>query len=427
MWIKGLARRRSVAERVGSRRRSQDKRQSVRHRGLRIEQFEERMLLSVAPTTVNDVLINQIGALAPQALTSRAVATDNNGDFVVAWQQYDFNSAGGADSNIYGRYYTNAVQRIDLPAGTQSMALRYNGNAIEELSISAETKPFTAVSDASNDVAGSFQLTYTDPSSNKPYTGTVTGFDEDNNSLTGNAAAISQALGTMASSMTADGITALNGATVQAIDATDYQINFGNASGGNWQPLLTATYDDGSGNSTFTSGFLPAVEVTMVRQPNATVIIPVSSDASVTAANIQYAFSQTSATFDIAPTVFSQTHLAPYGVPATPDDGTAERVGHVAKRDGVRRYVYRWRGVGGSAVDDGLGPDDISSDGQCDGADPQAVERRVSRERPGGARPERAGLAVLQPEQPAGGDGPGRRFRGHLGERGARFGESRQR
>ena len=29
----------------------------------------------------------------------------------------------------------------------------------------------------------------------------------------------------MASLMTADGITALNGATVQAIDATDYQIN----------------------------------------------------------------------------------------------------------------------------------------------------------------------------------------------------------
>ena len=101
MWIKGLARRRLVAERVGSRRRSQDKRQSVRHRGLRIEQFEERMLLSVAPTTVNDVLINQIGALYPQAPTSRAVATDNNGDFVVTWQQYDFNSAGGADSNIY--------------------------------------------------------------------------------------------------------------------------------------------------------------------------------------------------------------------------------------------------------------------------------------------------------------------------------------
>ena len=93
MWIKGLARRRLAAERVGSRRRSQDKRQSVRHRGLRIEQFEERMLLSVAPTTVNDVLINQIGALAPQAPASRAVATDNNGDFVVAWQQYDFNSA----------------------------------------------------------------------------------------------------------------------------------------------------------------------------------------------------------------------------------------------------------------------------------------------------------------------------------------------
>ena len=59
MWIKGLARRRWVAERVGSRRRSQNRRQPLRHRGLRIEQFEERTLLSVAPLNTNDVLINQ--------------------------------------------------------------------------------------------------------------------------------------------------------------------------------------------------------------------------------------------------------------------------------------------------------------------------------------------------------------------------------
>ena len=59
MGIKGLAGRRCGAEHVASRRRNQARRQPLRHRGLRIEQFEERMLLSVAPTTVNDVLINQ--------------------------------------------------------------------------------------------------------------------------------------------------------------------------------------------------------------------------------------------------------------------------------------------------------------------------------------------------------------------------------
>ena len=314
MGSKKLAGRHWVAEQIGSRRGNQRKRQALRHRGLRFEQFEERTLLSVAPTTIDDVLVNQTGALSPNALSGRAVAGDNNGDFVVTWSQTDTNGAGGQDTNIYARYYTNAVQRIDLPTGTQSIALRYNGNAIEKLSVSAETQPYTDVYDNGvNDVWGFFYLTYTDPVSGQSYTGTVNNFDELAGSPSFNAASIKQALDDMASL----GATALVGATVQGIDASDYQINFGPASGGNWQPLLVATYDDGSGANTL-QGFLPAVEVSMVRQPNTTTIIPVSStNASLTVQNIENAFSQISPTFDIAPTVFSQTFLATYGTPAT--------------------------------------------------------------------------------------------------------------
>ena len=257
MGIKGFARRRWVAERVGSRRRNQGRRQPLRHRGLRIEQFEERMLLSVAPVNVTDQLINQVATgsqylgdmvstqdqAAPGTnyngtgttvtpVTGQSVATDNKGDFVVVWTRYDntTDSLGNtiSDANIYARYYTDAVQRIDLPVGAKSFKLQYNGNEIQKLSISAGTQPFQSFPDS---ISGSFDLTYTDPSSGNSYTSTVNNYDEYN-PPTYNATLISDALNNIASQMTFDGLTALNGVTVQAIDADNYQINFGNASGG---------------------------------------------------------------------------------------------------------------------------------------------------------------------------------------------------
>ena len=146
-----------MGTKVGLRRRNQGRRTPLRHRGLRIEQFEERMLLSVAPQPPTRCLSTRAAHSNTSAPTGQAVAGDNNGDFVVTWQQYDNNGAGGTDSNIYARYYTNAVQRIDLPAGLSAgttIGLQYNGNAVEKISISAETKPFTNVYDSSNNVAG---------------------------------------------------------------------------------------------------------------------------------------------------------------------------------------------------------------------------------------------------------------------------------
>ena len=117
---------------------------------------------------------------------------------------------------------------------------------------------------------------------------------------------------------------ALADVTVDASDADTFLINFGAASGGLPYGLL------GVGNTSL-SGFLPAVNVTMVREPGTTVVIPVSqTDPSVTAANIEYAFQQPSVTaaavtgyptgatnFNIAPIVFSPDTLHPYGTPDT--------------------------------------------------------------------------------------------------------------
>ncbi len=138
-------------------------------RRLMIDALEQRMLLSVSPVNVNDMLVNQAlitppltttansGSLAPTipwymdaaANFGRSVAVDNNGDFVVTWQSVDpvgvNDPATGkelTDSNIYARYFTNAIQRIDLPADATSIVLQYNGNAVEKLSFSTGTALF---------------------------------------------------------------------------------------------------------------------------------------------------------------------------------------------------------------------------------------------------------------------------------------------
>ena len=187
MRIKGIARRRSVAEQVGSRRRSQGRRQPLRHRGLRIEQFEERTLLSVAPLNTLTMCSSISRSLPPTIwfskrtadgetsstltpmLAGKSVATDNNGDFVVTWQQNDAvgitDPATGqpmTDANIYARYYTDAVQRIDLPAGLpvslySTTATRFrNCRLAHEHAVRGPGKHATAVGHAV--VAGTFDF-----------------------------------------------------------------------------------------------------------------------------------------------------------------------------------------------------------------------------------------------------------------------------
>ena len=133
-------------------------------RRLMIDQLEERTLLSISAGGVTDQLINQGTVNLPAQLTTptnpsqitqamvtgKSVATDNNGDFVVVWSQddgvYDANgnaiidpSTGlpMADDNVYARYFTEDMQRIDIPTGISSFQIHYGGDEIQQLTISA--------------------------------------------------------------------------------------------------------------------------------------------------------------------------------------------------------------------------------------------------------------------------------------------------
>ncbi len=98
---------------------------------------------------------------------------------------------------------------------------------------------------------------------------------------------------------------ALTGVKVRCVDANNYVIEFGDASGATAQPQLKAI------NSSF-SGFLVAAEVAKVRVPGTTVTIPVSAtNPAATAQNIEYAFAMTSQDYDSAPTFFPADSTIP--------------------------------------------------------------------------------------------------------------------
>ncbi len=229
---------------------------ACKHRRLLIDQLEERTLLSISAAGVTDQLINQgtvtlpaqlttatNPSLATQAMvTGKSVATDNNGDFVVVWAQNDgvYDANGNAiidpntglamsDDNVYARYFTDAMQRLDIPTGISSFQIHYGGDEIQKLTISADTQPYQSVSSANNVIAGYFTLTF------GGYTTGSIAFSESAN-MAQNATNIQTALRALGNSAS---IAALQDITVQAIDADDYQICFGGKSNSLAQPLFT--------------------------------------------------------------------------------------------------------------------------------------------------------------------------------------------
>jgi hypothetical protein len=245
-------------------------------RRLLMDQLEERTLLSISAGGTTDQLINQSTITLPSQLTSnnqgtyaestqamvtgKSVATDNNGDFVVVWSQNDgvfdangnpiMDSTGQAmsDDNVYARYYTEAMQRIDVPAGVTSFQIHYGGDEVQKLTISAAKEPYQSVTSNDNTIAGTFTLTF------GGYTTEAISFSEtpdltqnvttssslnslNNAQLAQNASNIQQALRDLGSSAN---IAALQDITVQAVDADDYLIDFGGKSNGVAQPLFSA-------------------------------------------------------------------------------------------------------------------------------------------------------------------------------------------
>ncbi len=310
----------------GKRRRAKGGRQ----RRLMIDPLEERMLLTLTvgnPTDnlVNAAVLNFIGTLqgqttptTPQGRNSQAnvqlgsqytdfgqaVAIDHNGDFVVAWTRVDpvidnhgnlvidpTTSSYMTDANIYARYYTDEVQRIVLPAavlnGTAnqpySFSLLYGGNAVQKISFSAGTPE----GGTATNIVGYFSLSYGSQTTNQIL------FDETNwaslNATVNNAQLMQNALRALGG--------VLADVQVQAIDARDYLVVFGDASQGmTTMPLLTMT------KPAWSSGFLPSAIVSWQRQPTligtssttgAPTIFIHPTDPSQTATSIEQAFAQT--------------------------------------------------------------------------------------------------------------------------------------
>ncbi|MEN6558047.1 MAG: hypothetical protein ABFC54_07695, partial [Thermoguttaceae bacterium] len=281
--------------------------QERKPRRLAIDPLEERQLLSVTANSADDSLVMQIATFNQDSVSGKAVAADNNGDYVVVWSRDDgvVDSSGVVidpdtgvamtDYNVYARYLTQAVQRVSLADGTISFTLQYNGNAVQQLTLS---------SGSTTNIAGNFELVYTDTSGTS-YIAAVTGFDESA-SLSANVAIIQAALDSLYTS----GVTDLEGVDVVGVDALNYQICYSDAANASFlsgtQPSLTV------GNTNFSTGYLVAGTVTTLREPGTTLKIIISNDPTLTAEqnmaqtveNIKYAFSAaTSTTYATAPTI----------------------------------------------------------------------------------------------------------------------------
>ena len=215
-------------------------------RRLVLDQLEERTLLSVTAGGTTDQLINQAllnypsqtaTAVDPSTstdvmLAGKSVATDNNGDFVVVWSQDDGGSGSASDDNVYARYYTQAIHASICRSATTSFQLQYDGNEIQELTISGGTAPYASATSSSNDITGMFTLTFAGHST------AAIQFSEIYNTSAENANNIQSALVALGNSA---GIAALQDVTVQGVDADHYLIYFGNNSAGLIQPQFNAT------------------------------------------------------------------------------------------------------------------------------------------------------------------------------------------
>ena len=143
-----------------SRSRGSARKRGARKRGfhssgtrvLAIDPLESRCLLSVTPSDLSAIIVNQTFGGAQSTSTAHSVATDNSGDFVVTWTRTDsFTNGVGTTfpvTDVLARYYTDTVQRVNLPTSLMTttgttqptFSLRYNDQTIEQISITGASQ-----------------------------------------------------------------------------------------------------------------------------------------------------------------------------------------------------------------------------------------------------------------------------------------------
>ncbi len=331
-----------IQDRMARRSRWGSGAQHQKQRHLTLDPLEERQLLSVSAADYTDIQVNQTVSEDEISMTTyrwdnaQSMAMDDDGDFVVTWARYDevLDENGNyitdpttgeiiRDANIYARYFTDEVQRISIPDELTEnnvdgqygeFYIKYGGNEIQQISISATYEP--TYSDAGgyiggyqSNIAGGITLGFDvngsgDIGSNE----TATIFFNETNPVATTAQELQTALQGLGG--------ALADVTVEPVSPTEFEIHFGDFSLGDDQPMITVE------GTSFTSGFLPAVQVEALREPVVIGPIVVSpDDANDTATSIEENFRMTTTEFFVGPIEFqtlqriSSDPLAPYEVP----------------------------------------------------------------------------------------------------------------
>ncbi len=280
-------------------------------RSLRIDPLEAHCLLSVTPATLSAIIVNQTFGSAQDTNTAHSVASDNSGDFVVTWTRSDpvlnaegqplINPITGEPyqvENVYARYYTPTEEQITLPTGTTRFSLTDNDQTIDQISITAGTAPSGDPTAPAPNMVGTFTLWFDANGDGIATANELQNFNYNEIDPSATAAAIQTWL---------NGFTPVAGvsdgtqATVNAIDADDFVVDFGTATQGLNQSALLQ-YVSPSNDSmlaagapatvfAFPGGYLPTVAVTTLDRPFTINNIPASpTNPSLTALAISSYF-----------------------------------------------------------------------------------------------------------------------------------------
>ncbi|MBN2217026.1 MAG: trypsin-like serine protease [Pirellulales bacterium] len=295
------------------------------YRRLALDPLEQRQLLSLSPMGPVDHLVNEsfVGDVGSDyevydldTLSGQSVAVDDDGDFVVTWTRYDYvldpttgnyiidPISGGymTDANIYARYYTDEVQRLDLPVELANDAvsgaygnfsLIVGGNEVQKLTISSAPEPYWP------------EELY------DPITGTFTmGFDVNGNGSIGAGERFTMIYDEWYMQANEDmmqaGLRGLGGAltdvVVDCVAPNEFYVYFGDQSHGLNQPEIEIN----PAFTNWTSGFYPAAMMSTVREPVTITNIPVHpTDPYATARVIEQMFLYNMMDHYQAPTFFA--------------------------------------------------------------------------------------------------------------------------
>ena len=309
------------------------------HRHLAIDPLEERQLLSVSPissispVSPFDSLVNEtysetnpyydMAGMSPsytsENLTQttyggQSIGVDDDGDFVVTWSRNDVvvDSLGNpvidpvtgdaaTDQNIYARYFTDEVQRITLPESIAAnnvsgswgnFSLAIGGNEVQKITIDASQIPYWSTGYSSGlygHLNAGFDI---DGDGSIGSLENVT-FSYDENNIQGNAATIQEQLQSLGG--------ALTDVRVEARNAQEYYIYFGEHSHGLDQPLIELNPVDTNWDVPYhpSSGmYFPGAYVTTVSEPIVIDNIRISpDDPEATASQIESLFLYTTNTY----------------------------------------------------------------------------------------------------------------------------------